>query len=214
MYKHLFFMTLLAGSMTLTGCQNVSAPAAGCSQDSLANGNQVVETILKRRSIRKYKQQALSEHELNQIITCSIQAPNGMALESWQVRIVTRPELLQQLDSLYAGYTETTTGKRMAQAAYGAPAVAFIAYDKNYDLSQVDCGLLGGNMILSAQSMGIGSCCLGGICRFLQSPQGQPFMKQLDFPDTHQLLYAIALGYPDESPESKGRNPEKVKIID
>ena len=51
-----------------------------------------------------------------------------------------------------------------------APTVAFIAYDPRYDMSQIDCGLLGANMILTAQSMGIGSCCLGGPVRFMKSP--------------------------------------------
>lgn len=47
-----------------------------------------------------------------------------------------------------------------------APTVVFIANDPAYDMSQMDCGLLGENMILSAWSMGIGSCCLGGTCAF------------------------------------------------
>ena len=136
-----------------------------------------------------------------------------MGRESWEVRFVTRPELLARIDTLYADYMEKTQGKRPAAAAYGAPAVAFIAYDTTYDLSQVDCGLLGGNMLLAAKSMGIGSCCLGGICRFLNAPEGAEIMKELDFPETHKLLYAIAFGYPDESPKAKERTPEKVRLI-
>ena len=76
-----------------------------------------------------------------------------------------------------------------------ASTVVFIANDKSYDLSQIDCGLLGENMILSAWSMGIGSCCLGG-------------------PTRYQLLYCIAFGYPDETPSAKPRNAEKIRFID
>lgn len=83
-----------------------------------------------------------------------------------------------------------------------------------YDMSQIDCGLLGANMILTAQSMGIGSCCLGGPVRFMKSPAAAGYLKKLDFSDGYELLYAIAFGYPDEAPAAKSRDTSKVKFID
>ena len=71
-----------------------------------------------------------------------------------------------------------------------ASTVVFIANDPSYDLSQIDCGLLGENMILSAWSMGIGSCCLGGPTRFMTStPAAAEYLKKLDIPEGYQLLY-------------------------
>ena len=96
-----------------------------------------------------------------------------------------------------------------------AATVVFIANDPSYDLSQIDCGLLGENMILSAWSMGIGSCCLGGPTRFMTStPAAAEYLKKLDIPEGYQLLYCIAFGYPDETPAAKPRNAAKVKFID
>jgi nitroreductase len=96
-----------------------------------------------------------------------------------------------------------------------ASTVVFIANDPSYDLSQIDCGLLGENMILSAWSMGIGSCCLGGPTRFMTStPAAAEYLKKLDIPEGYQLLYCIAFGYPDETPTAKPRNAAKVKFID
>ena len=46
-----------------------------------------------------------------------------------------------------------------------APTVVFIANDPAYDMSQIDCGLLGENMILSAWSMGIVPA-VWGACAF------------------------------------------------
>lgn len=92
-----------------------------------------------------------------------------------------------------------------------ASTVVFIANDPSYDLSQIDCGLLGENMILSAWSMGIGSCCLGGPTRFMTStPAAAEYLKKLDIPEGYQLLYCIAFGYPDETPAAKPRNAAKV----
>ena len=96
-----------------------------------------------------------------------------------------------------------------------APTVVFIARDTKYDMSQIDCGLLGGNMVLSAWSMGIGSCCLGGPVRFmLTDKEAAPYLEKLDFSEGYELLYCIAFGYPDETPAAKPRKAEKVRFID
>lgn len=126
------------------------------------------------------------------------------------------PRLLAELDSLYgaASNREEGTVATPRPAAYRAPVVLFVACDESYDLSQVDCGLWGGNVMLAAHSMGLGTCCLGGIARFLNSPDGAPFLRRLDLPATHRLLYAIALGYPAESPAPKERDTSKIVFLE
>ena len=150
------------------------------------------------------------------ILECGIWAPNGQGRESWQIRVADNPRLLAELDSLYG--TASNRGKEASAtprpAAYRAPVVLFVACDESYDLSQVDCGLWGGNVMLAAHSMGLGTCCLGGIARFLNSPDGAPFLRRLDLPATHRLLYAIALGYPAESPAPKGRDTSKIVFLE
>ena len=176
--------------------------------------NEVVNTILQRRSIRKYKQQPVEKDKWAQIVECGVYAPNGKGLESWEVRVVDNPRLLASIDSAYSRFMGKGQEETTLRAAYGAPVLVFIAYDATYDLSQVDCGLLGGNMMVAAQSLGIGSCCLGGICRFLNEPEGRELLDELDFPETHKLLYAIAFGYPDEEPSPKPRDMNKVRTVE
>ena len=98
------------------------------------------------------------------------------------MRVVDNPRLLASIDSAYSRFMGKGQEETTLRAAYGAPVLVFIAYDTTYDLSQVDCGLLGGNMMIAAQSLGIGSCCLGGICRFLNEPEGRELLDELDFP--------------------------------
>ena len=96
-----------------------------------------------------------------------------------------------------------------------APCVVCIAYDKSYDMAQVDCGLLGENIILAAWARGIGSCCLGSSARWiLDSPSAQPFLDRMNFSEGYQLLYCIALGYPAETPEAKPRREDKIKFVE
>lgn len=175
--------------------------------------NPVVETIMARRSIRKYQDKAIEADKLEEILKCGINAPNGMYKQSWEVRVVQDPEFMAEINEGFAAFRMKNGAKKTAHVSFGAPCLVFIAYDKTYDLSQVDCGLLGGNIILSAQSMGLGSCCLGGLIRYINSPEAAGILKRLDLPESHQLLYAIALGYPDEAPAAKPRDMGKVKFI-
>lgn len=208
-------LLLLAVIATLCSC-TPSPKNAEVEKAVSGAENQVVETIMARRSIRKYKQQPVEKDKLQQILECGINAPNGMGRQSWEIRVVDTPELLAEIDSLN---TKLAVGRGMdaskvRPAAYGAPVLVFIANDTTYDLSQVDCGLLGGNMILTAQSMGLGSCCLGGIVRTLKSPEAEGLLKRLELPENYNLLYAIAFGYPDESPAAKPRKAEKIRFVD
>lgn len=215
--KMIFQFLAVLGVTALCSCsQNpVSSTASGTAADTIAAGNPVIDAIMARRSIRKYKPQQIEPEKVQQIIQCGVFAPNGRNRESWEVRIVDNPELIAEIDSLYNKYTREVTKieAAMHHATYGAPMLVFIAYDTTYDVSPVDCGMLGANMLLAAQSMGIGSCCLGGIARFMNSPEASGLLKRLQLPDTHRLLYAIVFGYPDESPVAKKRNMGKVKFI-
>lgn len=205
--KNKLLFSLLSGMFLLCACstgtkENASEKVSD-SQPVITPSAVMTETIMSRRSIQKYKPQAVEKEKLNQIVTNGIWAPNGQGRESWQIRVVSDPKLLSAINERY--------GKPFA---YGAPAVVFIGFDPQYDLSQVDCGLLGGNMILTAQSMGIGSCCLGGIVRFLKQPENKDLLQQLQLPESHELLYAIAFGYPDESPKAKERHTDRIQYIE
>ena len=52
------------------------------------------------------------------------------------------------------------------------------------------------------------------ICRFLNEPEGRELLDELDFPETHKLLYAIAFGYPDEEPSPKPRDMNRVRTVE
>mgnify|MGYP002996724898 FL=1 len=153
--------------------------------------------------------------KMQTILDCGIHAPNGMNKQSWEVRVVDNQDFINELTEIFKKENPKAAERVGFKNMFNnAPTVAFIAYNPQYDMSQVDCGLLGANMILTAQSMGIGSCCLGGPVRFMKSPVAADYLKKLDFPDGYELLYAIAFGYPDEAPAAKLRDASKVRFID
>ena len=154
----------LLGGLCLCTAIGCTAPASQkenvATAEGLSQSEAVIKTIMDRRSIRQYKPQPVNRDTMQTILKCGINAPNGMNKQSWEVRVVDNPEFINGVTELYKKSNpkaaEDPSFKNMFR---NAPTVVFIANDPSYDCSQIDCGLLGGNMILTAQSMGIGSCC-------------------------------------------------------
>lgn len=174
------------------------------------------DIIMSRRSIRKYKDCAISREVLEQIMQNGINAPNGKGIQAYEVRVVADPQLVQQMsDAVVKDMPNVASRPGFRNIFVNAPCVVFIAAAKDYDMSHVDCGLLGENIILSAWSKGIGSCCLGSSARMmLSAPSAKPYLDKLGFSDNYELLYCIALGYPDETPSQKPRKAEKVRFVE
>lgn len=181
--------------------------------DMADNQNKVIETIMSRRSVRAYEERAIPRDTMEIITECGINAPNGMNKQEWEIRVVDNPDFINGVTELFVKENpDAAKDPAFKNIFRNAPTVVFIgAPDSTY--SGVNCGLLGENMILAAWSMGIGSCCLGGPVRFLNSDVAADYLKQLKFSEGYSLIYAIGFGYPAEKPEAKPRDKGKVMFI-
>ena len=177
--------------------------------------NQVISTIMNRRSIRKYQPQAVEREKMDIILECGINAPNGQNKQSWEIRVVDNPELLNEMKEAMAKGHPNMNPEMVKGCFRGAPTMVFIARDKSYDFSAYDCALLAENMVLSAWSMGIGSICLGSPVRFLtDNAECIPYVEKLGFSEGYELSLCVGFGYPDGTPEAKPRNKEKIIYIE
>ena len=210
MIKKLFVCAFAALSMLSCGGQDKQTESVVDRQPTMD------EVIMSRRSIRKWQDKTISRDTLDIIMKHGINAPNGKGIQAYEVRVIDKPELLKEMsDAVVKDMPEVGGREGFKNIFVDAPCVVFIAAYDDYDLSQVDCGLLGENIILSAWSMGIGSCCLGSSARMLKTSESAvPYMERLNLPEGYKLLYCIALGYPDETPDAKPRKEEKVRYIE
>ncbi|MBE6291932.1 MAG: nitroreductase family protein [Bacteroidales bacterium] len=196
----------------LAGCQNKNQEVTTV---CVSQENQVIKTIMERRSIRKYKQQPVEREKMEQILRCGINAPNGQNKQSWEVRVVDNPNLLNAMkEAMVKGHPDMDP--EMVKGCFrDAPVMVFIARDKSYDFSAYDCGLMAENMMLSAWSMGIGSICLGSPVRFLtDNDVCVPYVEKLGFTDGYELCLCVGFGYADEAPAAKPREWSKVKYVE
>lgn len=177
--------------------------------------NEVINTIMQRRSVRKYLDKPVEHEKLATVAKCGINAPNGMNSQKWQVRVVESQEWIKGVTEVFkkANPDMVSRDPNFKNMFRNAPNIIVIATPKKGG-ADVDAGLMGENMILAAQSLGLGTCCLGGPVRFLAtSEEAKPYIDKLDIPDDYKINYIIAIGYPDETPEAKPRDEGKVKYI-
>lgn len=178
--------------------------------------NPVIETIMARRSIRNYKEQPVEREKLQEIAVCGVNAPNAINRQAWEVRIVDSAEYINGITEAYVkANPKAAEDPNFKNLFRNAPAVILIANDTTFSYSQVDCGLMAENMMLAAQSMGLGTVCLGSPIGFMNSnPDAAPFVEQLGLSENYQLLVAIAVGYPNETPDAKPRDLNKIKFVE
>ena len=177
--------------------------------------NPVLSSIMARRSIRKYLDKPVEHEKLEAIVKCGINAPSGMNRQPWVVRVVEDQKLITDATEIYKqeNAEQVKRDNDFKNMFRNAPNLICVCTPANGG-GELDAGLLGENIMLAAQSMGLGTCCLGGPVRFLLSNEKcNFFLDRLDIPADYKLNYIIAIGYPDEQPDAKPRDASKVKFI-
>jgi glutathione peroxidase-family protein len=177
--------------------------------------NPVLSSIMARRSIRKYLDKPVEHEKLEVIIRAGINAPSGVNRQPWIVRVVEDQKLIADVTEVYKQENAEMVkrDKDFKNMFRNAPNLICVCTPANGG-GELDAGLLGENIMLAAQSIGLGTCCLGGPVRFLLSNEKcKFFLDRLDIPADYKLNYIIAIGYPDEQPDAKPRDASKVKYI-
>lgn len=209
--KLLNILPLAFAALMYAGCKQTNEQTSSTESSDDA----ITELMMSRRSIRNYKDSLISRETLDEILKCGVNAPNGKNLQAYEIRVLS-PALIDSItNAVVKDKPELAEREGFKNIFVNAPCVLCIAYDTTYDMSQVDCGLLGENIILSAWSKGIGSCCLGSSARWIKdSPSAKQYLNKMAFSEGYELLYCIALGYPNETPAAKPRTMDKIKYME
>lgn len=203
----------MAAALLLTACNENREQREAATTDT---ARVVTDLMMSRRSIRAYKDSTISRETLKAILKCGINAPNGMNRQSYEIRVIDSPTLIDSITKAVVKDNPKIAERAGFKNIFvNAPCVVCIAYDTQYDMAQIDCGLLGENILLAAWAKGIGSCCLGSSARWiLDSPSAKPYLDRMAFSKGYELLYCIALGYPDETPDTRPRRDDMIKFVD
>ena len=179
----------------------------------------VIEAIEARRSVRAYKDTPVEHEKLELLAKCGVLAPSAMNRQEWEVRIVENKAWIDGATATYlkavegtgkADYMLTPTFKNIFR---NAAAVIFVgAPDGVFSGENVGC--MAQNIMLAATELGLGTCFLGSVQMIFAEPAMAEHLQSLGFSDGYKLRYALAVGYPGESPEAKPRDMSKIKFVE
>ena len=157
----------------------------------------VYDLIVKRRTIRKFKQIKISEELLTKFVNAGRLAPSGSNLQPLEFMVIHRKDLLDKVFSAlrWAGYIAPE-----GNPPEGSQPMAYIIVLINSDIKKeggaVDAAAAIENMTLVALEQDIGSCWIGSI-------QRNDVREIFKIPQNYRIDSILAMGYPDESPLSE-----------
>ena len=173
--------------------------------------NEVLKTIAKRRSIRAYKPDKLTDAEIKTLITAGLQVPTARNMQEVHISVVDGDNpILKEIDTerklkmLAAAPDEEMKAKiesNQNNFYYSASTVFILSADKDFKWSKLDAGIAAQNISLAAQSMGIGSLIIGIIDEAMREEKRDYFAKILQFPDNYEFAIAVAVGHRDTEKE-------------
>lgn len=161
--------------------------------------NPVIENIKKRRSIRRYTSEKVSEEMIDDIIDAGSWAPSGLNNQPWRFAVITDTEVKEKVSHL-------TKYTKIIQNADSLIAVFFhtvSGYHRDKDMMSM--GACIENMLLAAESFGLGAVWLGEILK-----RKTEVNEILKIDNENELMAVIAIGYPDESPARARKNIDEL----
>ncbi len=169
--------------------------------------NQTIEAMLNRKSIRKYTDEQPSDEVIHAVVRAGQQAPFAAQLGSVLMK-------------------RSTGGKKLP---FGAPVLFTICVDSHRlelvmarrgwkmvtcDLSILifgmqDAAYMAENMVMAAESFGMGSCFLGG------APyQADKIAEEYSLPPRVFPMVQLSMGYPAEDPPPRPRYPLDLTLFE
>jgi nitroreductase len=156
-----------------------------------------IDLILKRRSVRKYRSEPVSEEVKDNILEAGRQAPSAVNFQPWHFIVVDDPVLKERLAS---------TG-RFRSFVKDCSFVVVGLYRSRNPLArrwgQVDTVIALQSMVLAAQVQGVGSCWIGDLSGDVKGLLG--------IPGGAEVVAMVSFGIPDEEPGQKSKkDPKKI----
>jgi coenzyme F420-0:L-glutamate ligase/coenzyme F420-1:gamma-L-glutamate ligase len=193
-----------------------------------------LETIVSRRSIRRYQQISVARSVIEQLLNTAIWAPSAHNRQPWRFAVSDSKDKIEELaramgarlrsdlerDNAPADLIEKDTARSYARIT-GSPVVVALCLSmvdmdrytderrnlNEYVMAAQSTAMAGQNLLLAAQEAGLGACWM---CAPLFCPD--VVRDVLDLPEDWQPQALITLGYPAEARE-KTRRPLETSVL-
>ena len=170
----------------------------------------VLEEMKTRRSIRKFKPDAIPQEILDQIIEAGTYAANGRGAQNVIIIQVTNKEKRDEIAKKNAEIMGSE-----GDPFYGAPAMLIVLGKKDWPTHVYDGSLVMGNLMNAAHSLEIGSCWIHRAKEEFESEEGKALLKKWGIEGDYEGIGHCVLGYAAaELPAAKPRKENYVYYVE
>ncbi|RBP50908.1 oxygen-insensitive NADPH nitroreductase [Arenicella xantha] len=176
--------------------------------------NDTIATILKHRSIRRFSDQPLADSQLKEYIRAGQMASSSSFIQAVSVIRVSDSANRAKFAKLAGGqpYVESapeflvfcadlSRNRDRIRRDVAAEEPDF-SWTEQFIAATVDVALFAQNVVVAAESDGLGCCYIGGIRN-----DPEQVTELLALPDLVYPVFGLCLGYPDQDPAAKPRLP-------
>ena len=180
--------------------------------------NQVLEALKNRRSIRKYREEQITDEELTAVLEAGTYAPTGHNKQDLWIVAVQNKAIMEKLIRMNASIMGEGVGHegKNPNPYYDAPTIVLVfASPLSENPNSIQNGsLILGNMMNAAYAIGLGSCWINREIEMFQSNEGKELIRQFGLPENVMGIGAISLGYPVKNPsKALSRKENYYRII-
>jgi nitroreductase len=165
--------------------------------------NEVIANIKKRRSTRGFSPEQIKDEELKAILEAGTYAPSGQNTQSWFFTVLQNPGVIEKVNSWIieeARFVNDAKAQEIASTPNAlifrkAPTVVIVSGDTHDGLAVENCCCAAQNIMLAAESLGIGSCWICYAAFLGLRPTWKDYRAKLQIPEGYIPHFAITLGY-------------------
>ncbi|MFN3694793.1 MAG: nitroreductase family protein, partial [Ignavibacterium sp.] len=110
------------------------------------------QTIINRRSIRKYKSSKIEEEKINLLLKAAMYAPSAMNLQPWHFIVINSEEVIQET------VKSVPHAEMIRQSGNAILVCGDASLEKNESWLIQNCSAATQNILLGAYDLGFGSC--------------------------------------------------------
>lgn len=152
-----------------------------------------IDTVLSRRSIRRYEKQDIPKDVLDKILEAGRQAPSAGNKQPWHFIVLSDYDIKEKLSH---GKWNTF----VKDSAVTIVGCGYIGDEYGRKWSTVDISIALQNMVIAAWGLGIGSCWIGDF-------KEVEVKSLLNIPEDRKVIALVTFGYPAEKIESRQKKP-------
>jgi nitroreductase len=158
--------------------------------------SEMINIIKRRKSVRSFKPEQISDAELEDILEAALRAPLANNSEQWHFSVIQDRKLIDYLVKAIADVIKTSghegsfikfVSSDAYHTFYHAPTVIVISIDMSEGITQRDYSAAAAaeNILIAAESLNIGSCWIGGIVYPFDSEIGRKTRAVMNIPEAH-----------------------------